>query len=133
MIIAGGQLTVDNAVKLAAAIGISERIIGLTIIAIGTSLPEFITFGVACKKNETGLAFGAIIGSNIFNILFILGLAGLISPLTLDNKMIFDMAFLIAGSLISLLFIYTGKRLGRREGAVMLTMYVGYVVYIFVQ
>jgi len=132
MIIFGGQLTVDNAVKIAETIGITERVIGLTVIAIGTSLPELITFGVACKKKETGLAFGAIIGSNIFNILFILGLAGLISPLSFDSAMVFDMGFLIFGSLITLLFVYTGKRLGRREGAVMLALYLGYMAWVIV-
>jgi len=131
MIFAGGQLTVVNAVKIAAAIGITERVIGLTIVAVGTSLPELVIFAISCKRGENDLAIGTIIGSNIFNILFVLGIAGLVSPLAIDKALIIDTSVLIFGSLLALLFIYTGKRLARREGFIMVLMYAGYMVYVF--
>ncbi|MCL1823989.1 MAG: calcium/sodium antiporter [Oscillospiraceae bacterium] len=129
-VVAGGQLAVDSAVKIAAAIGISERIIGLTIVAIGTSLPELATSLVACKKCETDIALGNVIGSNIFNLLLVLGSAGVISPLVFDKELIFDTVVLIAGSLIVLLFSYTRKRITRGEGTVMVLMYAVYMTFI---
>jgi cation:H+ antiporter len=132
LIVAGGQLTVDNATKIAVMLGVTERIIGLTIVAVGTSLPELVTSLVACKKGENEFALGNIIGSNIFNLMFILGIAGLISPLAFERALMLDMAFLIAGSLIAFLFIYTGNRLARREGFVMVSLYVGYMVFVMV-
>ena len=130
MIVMGGQLTVDNATLIAVKLGVTERVIGLTIVGIGTSLPELITCLVACKKGENEFAIGSIVGSNIFNIMFILGLAGLISPLEVDRALIFDTAFLIAGSLVALRFVYSGKHLAQREGAVMLLMYIGYMIFV---
>lgn len=127
LIIGGGHFTVEAATYIAAAVGITERVIGLTIIAIGTSLPELIISLVACKKGENEFALGNIIGSNIFNILFILGVAGLISPLEIEGGLVFDTAFLIAASTLALIFVYTSKKLARREGAVMLALYVGYL------
>ena len=132
MIVGGGQLVVDNATRIAAALGVTERIIGLTIVAIGTSLPELVTSLVACKKGENEFALGNIIGSNIFNIMFILGIAGLISPLEFENALIFDTAFLVVGSLISLLFVYTSKNIGRREGLIMALMYMAYMAFIII-
>jgi len=129
MIIVGGQLTVDNATQIAMVMGVSERVIGLTIIAIGTSLPELITSLVACKKGENEFALGNIIGSNIFNILFILGVAGLISPLEIESGLVIDTIFLVIGSLFALLFVYTNKRLGRSEGLAMVLMYIGYMIF----
>ena len=130
LIIAGGQLAVDSATKIAASLGITERIVGLTVVAIGTSLPELITSLVACKKGENEFALGNIIGSSIFNIMFVLGIAGLISPLQYERALIFDTTFLIIGSLIALVFVYTGKRLTRREGVIMVLMYVVYMAII---
>ena len=132
MIFFGGQLTVDNAIKIAIAMGITERMIGLTIIAIATSLPELITSLVAIKKGENEFALGNIIGSNIFNIMFVLGIAGLVSPLVFDPELIFDTCFLIAGSLLSILFVYTKQRIGRVEGFVMVFLYAAYMTYIIV-
>ena len=129
-IVGGGQLTVDSAVKIAASMGMSERMIGLTIVAIGTSLPELVTSLMALKKGETDIALGNVIGSNIFNILLVLGVAGVISPLSFDDALIFDTSVLIAGSLVVLLFSYTGKRISRKEGAVMVLMYAVYTAFI---
>jgi len=131
LIVAGGQLTVDNATKIAIALGVTERIIGLTIVAVGTSLPELVTSLVACKKGENEFALGNIIGSNIFNIMFVLGVAGLISPLEFDSALMFDTVFLVAGSLVALLFVYTSKRLARGEGLVMVLMYAAYMALVF--
>jgi len=133
LIVVGGKLVVDNASKIAFDLGVTERIIGLTIVAIGTSLPELITSLVACKKGENEFALGNIIGSSIFNILFILGIAGIINPLEFDSALIFDTIFLIVGSFVALIFVYTSKRLARPEGTVMALMYVGYMVYILMQ
>jgi cation:H+ antiporter len=129
-IIWGGQLTVENATLIAIGLGVTERIIGLTIVAAGTSLPELVTSLVAYKKGENEFALANIIGSNIFNILFILGVAGLINPLPFDNALIFDTVLLSAGSLLALLFVYTGKRLARTEGIVMVCLYMGYMLFI---
>jgi len=127
-IVIGGQLVVDNATQIALAIGITERIIGLTIVAMGTSLPELVTSLVACKKGENEFALGNLIGSNIFNILFILGLSGLITPLEFDSALIIDASFLIAGSLLAFIFALSRKVISRREGFIMVTLYSGYII-----
>ena len=133
LIIVGGHLVVESATELAKAIGVTERIIGLTVVAIGTSLPELVTSLVAFKKGENEFALGNIIGSNIFNIMFVLGVAGLISPLEFESALMIDTAFLILGSLIALAFIYTKKRLARREGLMMVLIYLAYMTFIIVQ
>ena len=129
LIIFGGHLTVESATEIAVFFGVSDRIIGLTVVAIGTSAPELVTSLVACKKGENEFALGNIIGSNIFNILFILGLAGVISPLEIVGGLAIDTGFLLAASLLALLFVYTKGRLDRREGAVMVVLYLGYIFY----
>ena len=130
MIVYGGQLTVESATEIALAFGVTERVIGLTVIAIGTSLPELTTCLIACKRGENDFALGSIVGSNIFNIMFILGVSGLVSPLEIDRALVFDTAFLIAGSLVALRFAYTGKEITHREGLVLLLMYAGYMVFV---
>ena len=132
MIVFGGQLTVDNATQIALSLGVTERVIGLTIVAMGTSLPELITCLLACKRGENEFAIGSIVGANIFNIMFILGIAGLISPLEIDQALVFDTAFLIVGSLVAIKFVYSGKTLGKREGLVMLLMYAGYMTWVLI-
>jgi cation:H+ antiporter len=132
LIVAGGQLTVINATSIALTLGITERVIGLTVVAIGTSLPELVTSLIACKKGENAIAIGNVVGSNIFNIMFVLGLSGIIMPLTVDGGMIIDIAVLIAGSLAVLPLAFTGKRVVRFEGLVMVLMYAAYMVYIIV-
>jgi cation:H+ antiporter len=130
LMILGGQITVGSAVLIAGGLGVSERIIGLTIVAAGTSLPELVVSLVAYKKNETGMVIGNVIGSNIFNILFVLGLAGVVAPLMADMNVVFDMAVLVVVNLITLLFVYTGNKVGRLEGAAMVLMYITYIVFI---
>ena len=129
LIIFGGHLTVESATDIALSIGVSDRIIGLTVVAIGTSAPELVTSLVACRKGENEFALGNIIGSNIFNILFILGLAGVISPLEIVDGLTFDTVFLIIGSLLVFYFVFTGKVLRRFEGAVLVVLYLGYMLY----
>ena len=109
-IIGGGQLVVNNAKTIAAALGMGETLIGLTVVAFGTSLPELVTSIVAAKKGESGIAMGNVVGSNIFNILFVLGMAGAISPMTADSAFFIDTGILIVVSLIMLLFAFTKRK-----------------------
>jgi cation:H+ antiporter len=129
-IIIGGELVVDSASAIAKTFGMSDNLIGLTIVAFGTSLPELVTSVVAARKNELDMALGNVIGSNIFNILFVLGTAATISPLTVIGENIVDAAVLIGMSALVWCFCWRKKRLVRWQGIVMLVMYVGYVVYI---
>ncbi|MCL2036687.1 MAG: calcium/sodium antiporter [Oscillospiraceae bacterium] len=132
-IVIGGQVAVTGAKNIAVAFNISERIIGLTVLAIGTSLPELVTSVVAAKKGESGIALGNVVGSNIFNILFILGMAGAISPLGIDMNLLFDTAALAISSLVAIVFIYTKSRITRSEGFALILMYVGYMTYVIVK
>ena len=127
LIVVGGDLTVDNAVNIAHTIGMSERIVGLTIVAAGTSLPELITSLVACKKGQTDIAIGTVIGSNIFNILFVLGITGVVMPLAIDPSLVLDVVILTAGSLAFIVFVGTGQRVVRAEGFVMVAIYAVYM------
>lgn len=131
-IIIGGQLVVDNAKGIAAALGMSETLIGLTIVAIGTSLPELITSIVASKKGENGLAVGNVIGSNIFNILFILGVSATIHPIAVNYASVIDLLILIIVSIVTFIFSLT-KKISRIEGAVMIMMYAATVVFAIVR
>lgn len=126
----GGDITVDSAVDIAEHIGISETIIGLTIVSVGTSLPELVTSIVAAKKGKHEMAIGNVVGSNIFNILLILGVASTISPIEVINHNIVDAGFLIIVSIMGLIFCITKKYINRIEGAVMTGIYVVYMIYI---
>ena len=132
LIVGGGQLTVTNAVSIAIALGITERVVGLTIVAIGTSLPEFVTSLVACKKGENAIAIGNVIGSNIFNIMLVLGISGIIRPLTIDGNLIIDIAVLIIGSFAVLPLAFRSKRVVRLEGLLMVLMYAAYMGFIII-
>ncbi|MBR4346283.1 MAG: calcium/sodium antiporter [Oscillospiraceae bacterium] len=127
-IIAGGQFVVNSAKAIAAAFGMSETLIGLTIVAIGTSLPELVTSVVASRKGENGLAVGNVVGSNIFNILFILGVSGTIHPIAVNLASVADLAVLVGVSIITMIFART-KNIGRAEGAVMVLIYAADVVF----
>ena len=131
LIVAGGQLTVLSAVGIARTVGITERVIGLTIIAMGTSLPELVTTIIACRKKEGEFAIGFIIGSSIFNIMFILGLAGLITPLAIESGVLFDISTLVLGTLLFFVFAITGKKVSRIEGLIMFMMYAVYMFFVF--
>ncbi|MBQ7290363.1 MAG: calcium/sodium antiporter [Clostridia bacterium] len=128
-IIMGGNIVVENASVIAANFGMSQTLIGLTIVAIGTSLPELVTSMVAAKKGESDIALGNVIGSNVFNIVFILGFSAIISPMTVDVLAIYDTLVLLAVSVLTLVFAKTNKRFSRSEGAVMLAIYAIYFVY----
>lgn len=132
-IIYGGQLVVNSATTIAATLGMGETLIGLTVVAIGTSLPELVTSVVAAKKGDSGIAMGNVVGSSIFNILFILGTAGVINPMTAEPEFFIDTAILIAISLTVLLFAFTKRKTGRIEGAICLAIYVAYTAYIIMR
>ena len=132
MIVFGGDLTVDNATLIAKAWGMSERFIGLTIVAIGTSLPELCTSLVALFKGENDIAVGNVIGSNIFNILFILGATSFISPLNIGIESVIDLMILIVGC-IGVLFMFNDLKIKRHEGISMLMFYATYCIYIFIR
>ena len=127
----GGELVSNNAQKLAKAWGMSEAIIGLTVVAIATSLPELITSIVAATKKNAGIAIGNVLGSNILNVFVVLGISSLIMPLEFDTQMNYNLGILFAAHLIMLLFVFTGKgrQLSRFEGFLMLLSLSGFMVY----
>lgn len=129
----GGDFVVDGASAIAAGFGLSQTLIGLTIVALGTSLPELVTSIVAAKKDEVDMALGNVIGSNIFNILLILGVAATISPITFLMENIIDIIILIVMSVVVWGFAWTSKKINRTEGIVMLLMYAAYMVYICIR
>ena len=126
----GSDWVVDGAKTIAAAFGISENLIGLTVVAFGTSLPELMTSIVAARKNEVDMALGNAIGSNIFNILMVLGIAAALNPITFIRENIIDIIVLIGFSFIVWLMAWTRQKLSKPEGLVMILLYAGYVVYI---
>ena len=132
-IIAGGELVVNSAVEIATAWGVSQTVIGLTIVAIGTSLPELVTSVVASNKGERDIAMGNIIGSNLFNVLFVLGISASIHPITVSIESIYDMILLIGISIYAYVLSYTGKRINRIEGISMVVVYVAYMAYILIR
>lgn len=132
-IVFGGNFVVDHASNLGAAMGMSETLIGLTICAIGTSLPELVTTIAAARKGETDMAMGNVIGSNIFNILFILGVSGVISPIEIAatevTKTLIDSGFYIAVCILAYIFCLTAKKITRVEGGILAFLYVGYTAF----
>ena len=126
----GGDLTVDTASRIAIELGMSQTLVGLTIVSIGTSLPELVTSVVAARKNEVDMAVGNAVGSNIFNILFVLGIAATISPITFIMENVIDIVILVVMSVLVWAFAWTKKKLDRFEGIVMLALYAVYLVYI---
>ena len=129
----GGDFVVDGAVVIATGFGLSENLIGLTIVACGTSLPELVTSVVAAKKNEVDMALGNVIGSNVFNVLFVLGIATSISPIAFIMENIIDIAILTLMSAFVWFLGWTKQKIDRKEGIIMLVMYVVYLVYICVR
>ena len=132
-IIIGSNLVVDNASDIASAIGVSERIISLTIIAFGTSLPELVTTIVSAKKGETDLVLGNIIGSNIFNICVVLGIpVAIFGTITPGSFNAVDLIMLVGSSLLLFIFAFTKKNINRIEGALLLISFIVYYVLVFV-
>lgn len=125
-VILGGTLVVDGGVGLARWFGLSEALIGLTIIAAGTSLPELVTSVVAARKKEADIAIGNIVGSNIFNILLILGVASFINNLNFDSRLFFDILIMIGVSVLLFCFALTKKKIERWEGATFLIIFIAY-------
>ncbi|MDO5085300.1 MAG: calcium/sodium antiporter [Erysipelotrichaceae bacterium] len=129
-IIAGGDFVVKAAKEIALGLGFSEKLVGLTIVSIGTSLPELVTSMVAAKKGEVDIAVGNVVGSNIFNLLFILGLSGVISPMSIDPAIMFDVIFMIGITVMTFVICKYQDKLKRRHGFLMLMVFVGYLIYI---
>ncbi len=132
-IICGGNFVVDNASIIAKSLGLSETLIGLTIVAIGTSLPELVTSITAAKKKEAGIALGNAVGSNIFNILFILGASSALTPINVAPELFIDTIILIAVGIMIFIFAYTGKKTNRTEGIICTLLYVAYTAYIIIR
>lgn len=131
-VVAGSKFAVYGATELARLWGISERVIGLTIVALGTSLPELFTSVVAARKGNADIAIGNIVGSNIFNILFVVGTSSLLARVPFEPHFMIDTVIAIAAGVVLLLCSLPKKRLGRAGGIIMLLCYAGYLAYLFI-
>ncbi len=134
-LLGGGRIIVVNAVRLAEYLGVSQKLIGLTIVAIGTSLPELATTAVAAYHRRFDIAIGNVIGSNIFNIMLVLGLSGLVRPLGFDLTLNVDLLVLFLSSVALLVFMFSGKsyQLDRWEAGIFLGGYAGYLVFLLIR
>ena len=131
-LILGSELFVNGATKVATLLGVSQAVIGLTIVAGGTSLPELATSVVAAKKGNSGIAIGNVLGSNVFNILFILGVTGVISPMHMQGITMMDLSVMVTAMIMLWLFSYTKLTLERWEGAVLTATFLIYLGYLLV-
>lgn len=132
-IILGGNLVVEGATKIAKSLNITENLIALTIVAIGTSLPELVTSIVAAKKKETDIAIGNVLGSNVFNIFFIVGTSSTLRPLSLNIESLIDIIIMTIVGIIVYIFILKDKKITRKSGILMLLMYLAYTFYIILR
>ncbi len=132
-VIFGGDMVVDGAIAIATMFGLSQNFIGLTIVAVGTSLPELVTSIVATKKGESALALGNAVGSNIFNILFILGFSAVISPLSVLGESLVDGMIMVATGALLFLFAKTKGEMDKKEGILCVLIYVAYTVFLFIR
>lgn len=128
----GGKLIVDSAVTIAEVIGMSERVIGLTVVSVGTSLPELATCVIAVRKKNVDIAIGNVVGSNIFNIFLVLGVSTTVAPIPLSDNAFFDIFVNIGAGLLLFIFIFTGKgrKIDRWEGFILLGLYIAYLMYL---
>ena len=126
----GSNFFVDSATEVAGSLGVSDAVVGLTIVAGGTSLPELATSIVAARKGNSGIAIGNVLGSNVFNILFILGATGLVTPLRLEGITSIDMTILIVSMILLWLFSFTKYTIQRWEGAVLVVVFMGYMAHL---
>ena len=126
-LIGGSNLFVDGATAVATKLGVSEAVIGLTIVAGGTSLPELATSVVSARKGNSGIAIGNVLGSNVFNVLAILGLTGVISPMTLKRITMTDLSMMVISIILIWLFSFTKYKIERWEGAILTAVFVGYI------
>ena len=133
IIVIGGNFVVNSAKEIARAFGMTETLIGLTVVALGTSLPELVTSIVAARRKEVGLAVGNVIGSNIFNLMLILGTSAILNPVAVNFASFFDLIILILMSLVTYAFLVSRKELNRGEGIVMILIYVAQIVFAIVR
>ena len=129
----GGDMTVDAASRIAIDLGMSQTLVGLTIVSIGTSLPELVTSVVAARKSEVDMAVGNAVGSNIFNILMVLGIASAISPVSLISENVIDILVLVGFSVVVWFFARSDRKITRNEGIAMVAMYLIYTAYIIMR
>ena len=132
-IIFGGDLVVDSATKIATTLGMSANLVGLTIVAVGTSLPEFVTSIVAIKKGETEIAIGNVIGSNLFNILLVLGLATVIKPINISILALIDIVFMVIITVLLYLFMKKDNCLVKKHGIILVAIYIAYMAYTIIR
>ncbi|MBE5962581.1 MAG: calcium/sodium antiporter [Lachnospiraceae bacterium] len=132
-IVGGGQLVVNAASNIAISWGMSESLVGLTIVAIGTSLPELVTSIIAARKGKSDIALGNVIGSNIFNVFLVLGLSALICNMAVSAAVLFDMVLLLIFSILAYIFSITKKQIGRIEGGILSALYIAYMVFIIIR
>jgi cation:H+ antiporter len=129
-VVFGGDLVVDNATEIALSLGMSETLVGLTIVAVGTSLPELVTSVTAALKKQSEIALGNIVGSNIFNIFFVLGASAAIYPLSVDSKILIDIWLMIILTILLLIFSRTKYKITKLEGGTLAAIYIVYLIYI---
>ena len=132
-IVLGGDMVVDSATNIATSFGMSANLVGLTIVAVGTSLPEFVTSVVAIKKGETEIAIGNVIGSNIFNILLVLGLSATISPIVISTFALIDVVFMVAITVLLYLFMKKENSIVKSQGIIFLLIYIAYMAYTIIR
>lgn len=132
-IIYGGNLVVNNATVIAQTFGMSDNLIGLTVVAMGTSLPEFVTSVMATKKGKLDIAIGNVIGSNIFNILFVLGLSSLFNVLTINAITLIDIFFSLFTTIILFCIVYSYKRIGKLSGTIFIVLYISYMLFTIIR
>lgn len=132
-IVLGGQLVVNSATAIAEMLNISDNVIALTVVAIGTSLPEIVTSVMAVKKGEADIAIGNVVGSNIFNVFFILGLASAISPITFGIESFIDIIVTLMASILVYILILKNMRIGNKKALILLSCYVIYTIYILMR
>lgn len=132
-IVLGGDITVDSASAIATQFGLSENLIGLTIVAVGTSLPEFVTSVIATRKGETEIAIGNVVGSNIFNILFVLGIAAVLSPMTISVEAGIDIIFMIFITILLFMNMKQEKFILKKHGIFYILLYLAYMVYTIIR
>ncbi len=130
-VVFGGDLVVKQSTAIAYSFGVSETLVGLTIVAMGTSLPELVTSVIACKKGNSDMALGNVIGSNIFNIIFILGLSSVISPIEVETFAVYDAVIALLVTVAALIMSKTKNNISRIEGVCMILIFIAYNVYIF--
>ena len=128
-IVLGGDLVVNSASDIAIALGMSEALVGLTIVAIGTSLPELVTSITALRKGENQLVIGNVIGSNIFNILFVLGASSAISAIPLDSSLLIDVLFMVAVTILCYIFGKTQDKYDKKEGIILIALFIVYMAF----